>query len=79
MELKKIRSAGDPDLVRRNKNTIDPLLPSIIAIIMQALATVYLYCSAAPIKSVISSGIIVIVYCIVAYLLNSKPKKNKGV
>jgi hypothetical protein len=79
MELKKISSAGDPELVERNKKRIDPLLPSIIAILMQTLATVYLYHAGSPIKSVISSGVLTIIYCMVAYLLNSKPKKSKGV
>ena len=79
MELKKIGSAGDPELVERNKNRIDPLFPSIVAILMQILATVYLYYAGYPLKSVISSGVLVVIYFFVAYLLNSKPKKSKGI
>lgn len=79
MELKKIRSAGDPDVVRQNKNRIDPLWPSIVAVSLQAAATVYLYLSSAPVKLVFSSGIFTLMYILVSYLLNKKPKKTRRV
>lgn len=79
MELKKIRSAGDPDVVRQNKNRIDPLGPSIIAVSFQAAATVYLYLSSESIKAVISSGVLTLVYVLVSYLLIKKPKKTNRV
>lgn len=79
MELKKVRSAGDPDVVKRNKNKIDPLFPSLIAISLQLVSTLYLYSISAPNKAVISSGVLTLVYCLVCYLLVKEPKKKRGI
>lgn len=79
MELKKVRSAGDPDVVKRNKGKIDPFFPSLIAISLQLISTLYLYSISAPVKAVISSGVLTLVYCLVFYLLAKKPKKKQGV
>lgn len=72
MELKKIRSAGDPELVRKNRGIIDPLVPSIIAVSFQLFATVYLYLAKYQESAVISSASLTIIYAIVTYLLNKK-------
>lgn len=72
MELKKVRSAGDPELVRRNKNTIDPLFPSLVAVFMQLMATLYLRAAGYSDKAVILSGTFTLIYVIVTYLLNKK-------
>ena len=76
MELKKIRSAGDPELVMKNRNRIDPLLPSLLAILMQLLATLYLYHIKVPTRAVVASAVLTVIYCVVTYLLNKKPKDN---
>lgn len=72
MELKKVRSAGDPELVRRNRNTIDPLFPSLLAVFAQLIATVYLRAAGYPDKAVIASAIFTAIYALVTYLLNKK-------
>ena len=79
MELEKIGSAGDPVVVRRNKQKIDPLFPSIIAVSVQLIATVYLHSINAPTKSVVASAILTAIYALVTYLLNKKPIKNNSV
>jgi len=77
MELKKVSSAGDPELVMRNRKIINPLWPSIFAVFMQLLATIYLYSVNVPKRAVIASAILTFVYCVVTYLLNKKPKVRK--
>jgi hypothetical protein len=72
MELKEIRSAGDPELVKRNRSTINPLVPSVIAVFMQLIATVYLHFAGYPTSAVVSSGILTTIYAFVSYLLNKK-------
>lgn len=72
MELKKIRSAGDPELVRKNRNTIDPLLPSLLAVSLQLIATLYLHTAGYPDRAVITSAILTTIYTLVTYLLNKK-------
>lgn len=79
MELKEVRSAGDPELVRRNKNSIDPLFPSLVAILFQLVSTLYLYSTKAPLKSIIASGVLTLIYVIVTYLLVKKPKNKPRV
>lgn len=74
MEIKKISSAGDPDVVRKNRMKIDPLLPSIVAVLVQLLATLYLLLIHAPIKSIIASAIFTLIYIGVTYILNRKSK-----
>lgn len=79
MEFKKVSSAGDPVVVKRNKKRIDPLLPCLVAITVQLIATAYLYTIHAPKKSVIASGVLTSVYIFVTYLLNKKPNVKKAV
>ena len=75
MEVKKISSAGDPLLVERNKKKIDPFVPAVIAIVVQLVATFYLY----SIGSIIVSAVLTIIYVIATYLLNTEPGKDKKV
>jgi hypothetical protein len=72
MELKEIRSAGDPELVKMNRNKIDPLVPSIIAVMLQLIATLYLHYAGYSPRAVISSAIFTAIYALVTYLLNKK-------
>jgi uncharacterized MnhB-related membrane protein len=72
MELKEIRSAGDPELVKMNRNKRDPLIPCILAVLMQLIATVYLYSMGHPTDAVVSSGTLTAIYAFVSYLLNTK-------
>jgi hypothetical protein len=66
-------------MVKRNKERVDPLLPCLVAIAVQLIATAYLYSVHAPIKSVIASGVLTSVYVLVTYLLNKKPNRKKAV
>jgi hypothetical protein len=75
MELKKIRSSGDPVLVMKNRKKINPLLPSLTAVFLQALATAYLYSIGTVERAVISSAILTVVYTIITIILNTKHKK----
>lgn len=75
MELKKVSSAGDPDVVKRNKQRIDPIAPCIIAVSIQLMATVYLYSVSAPTRSIVASGVLTLVYLFVSYLLIKPGKK----
>jgi hypothetical protein len=72
MELKEIRSAGDPELVKMNRNKINPLVPSIIAVMLQLIATLYLHSAGYPSRAVISSAVLTAIYALVTYLLNKK-------
>lgn len=75
MELKKVSSSGDPKLVKANRERIDPLLPSVIAIVVQCISTVYLHSIDAGVKAVSSSAALVVIYIIVTVLLNREHKK----
>lgn len=77
MEVKKISSAGDPLMVERNKHRIDPLLPSVVAVIIQFIATAYLYSINSSTGSIVASAMLTIIYAIVTYLLNREPNKKK--
>ena len=79
MELKKVRSAGDPELVERNKKRIDPLIPSIIAVSLQLIATLYLAATGYPSRAVTASAILTAIYSFVTYLLNRKPKPGREI
>ena len=78
MEVKKISSAGDPLLVERNKK-IDPFVPAVIAIVVQLVATFYLYSIGSSTGSIIVSAVLTIIYVIATYLLNTEPGKDKKV
>lgn len=74
MELKKIGSAGDPIMVRRNRTRMNALLPSSIAVFMQLCATVYLFVDGAPTGSIVGSGALTVCYAAISCLLVRKPK-----
>jgi len=65
--------------VRRNKQKVDPLLPGLVAVVMQLIATLYLYSISMPTKSVVASAVLTFIYALVTYLLNKKPGKKKSV
>ena len=79
MEVKKISSAGDPLLVERNKKKIDPFVPAVIALVVQLVATFYLYSIGSSTGSIIVSAVLTIIYVIATYLLNTEPGKDKKV
>lgn len=79
MELKKVSSAGDPLVVERNRRSIDPLLPSMVAVSIQLLTTVYMYLTNEPAKSVAASGIVTAAYAALGYMLVRKPKTKKPI
>ena len=75
MELKKVGSAGDPYMVRRNRSKIDAVVPSVVAVLMQLGATVYLFIDKAPVGSIVGSGIICLCYAGIGYILCKKPNE----
>lgn len=75
MELKKVSSSGDPVVVMSNRRRINPLYPSLVAIFLQALATVYVYSIDVGTKAVLSSAALTVIYIIVTVLLNTEHKK----
>jgi hypothetical protein len=76
MELKKIRSSGDPVLVMKNRKKINPLIPSVVAVLLQALATGYIYSTGVGTRAVVSSAILTLIYAGVTIILNVEHKKS---
>jgi hypothetical protein len=70
MEIKKVRSAGDPDVVRVNRSKPDPAIFCLFAIITQLLATIYIWSSDLPVSAGVTSIVLTIVYILVSYELN---------
>lgn len=69
MEFKTLSSTGNISVVNHNRNKINPLLPSIIAIVLQLIATVYVYVTTESLVSTAISGLILLAYIKISYWL----------
>lgn len=64
-------------MVERNRRKIDPLFPSIVAVSMQLLATVYVFFAVPRPQSAIVCGSLTLVYAAIACVLNRKPRTQE--
>ena len=69
MEFKTLSSTGNISVVNHNRNKINPLLSSIIAIVLQLIATVYVYVTTESLVSTTISGLILLAYIKISYWL----------
>jgi hypothetical protein len=64
-------------MVERNRRKMDPLFPSVVAVFMQLLATVYVFFVTEKPQQAVVCGCITLLYIAAAYWLNRKPSPAK--